>query len=170
MLQVGAIYIWSYVYMIMRVYANNSIKDVNTHDSTISITLSGESAETFPETCTESLLPSRDCPSSDDHSDQVELTHTTSGGKVKVFLASITIKSNTLPLFFSTKKIFIWNLFSFSKCIPSFGFKKSVVIKLIMKILFSGDMLFLAFEDQREALLYIYPLLRPSKLADTQER
>ncbi|KAK4583677.1 hypothetical protein RGQ29_021700 [Quercus rubra] len=81
---VGAIYIWSYVYMIMRVYANNSIKDVNTHDSTISITLSGESAETFPETCTESLLPSRDCPSSDDHSDQVELTHTTSGGKEKV--------------------------------------------------------------------------------------
>lgn len=105
MLQVGAIYIWSYVYMIMRVYANNSIKDVNTHDSTISITLSGESAETFPETCTEPLLPSRDCPSSDDHADQVELTHTTSEGKVKVFLASITIKSNTLPIFFSTKKI-----------------------------------------------------------------
>ena len=107
MLQVGAIYIWSYVYMIMRVYANNSIKYVNTHDSTISITLSGESAETFPETCTESLLPSRDCPSSDDHSDQVELTHTTSEEKVKVFLASITIKSYSLPLFFSTKKIFI---------------------------------------------------------------
>ncbi|KAM3710033.1 hypothetical protein ACJW30_02G220200 [Castanea mollissima] len=81
---VGAIYIWSYVYMIMRVYANNSIKDVNTHDSTISITLSGESAETFPETCTEPLLPSRDCPSSDDHADQVQLTHTTSEGKVKV--------------------------------------------------------------------------------------
>ncbi|XP_065632905.1 protein PIN-LIKES 1 [Quercus suber] len=81
---VGAIYIWSYVYMIMRVYANNTIKDVNTHDSTISITLSGESAETFPETCTESLLPSRDCPSSDDHSNQVDVTRTTSEGKVKV--------------------------------------------------------------------------------------
>ncbi|KAL4645783.1 hypothetical protein ACB092_02G258500 [Castanea dentata] len=81
---VGAIYIWSYVYMIMRVYANNSIKDVNTHDSTISITLSGETAETFPEPCTEPLLPSRDCPSSDGHADQVELTHTTSEGKVKV--------------------------------------------------------------------------------------
>nr|POE89462.1 protein pin-likes 3 [Quercus suber] len=81
---VGAIYIWSYVYMIMRVYANNTIKDVNTHDSTISITLSGESAETFPETCTESLLPSGDCPSSDDHSNQVDVTRTTSEGKVKV--------------------------------------------------------------------------------------
>nr|XP_023929425.1 protein PIN-LIKES 3-like isoform X3 [Quercus suber] len=81
---VGAIYIWSYVYMIMRVYANNTIKDVNTHDSTISITLSGESAETFPETCTESLLPSGDCPSSDDHSNQVDVTRTTSEGKVTV--------------------------------------------------------------------------------------
>lgn len=89
---VGAIYIWSYVYMIMRVYANNTIKDVNTHDSTISITLSGESAETFPETCTESLLPSRDCPSSDDHSNQVDVTRTTSEGKVKVTVLNQVIQ------------------------------------------------------------------------------
>ncbi|GMY11046.1 protein PIN-LIKES 3-like isoform X1 [Fagus crenata] len=81
---VGAIYIWSYVYMMMRIFATKSIQDVDTHDSTISITLSGETAETFSETCTEPLLPSRDCPSSDDHSDHVEMPRTTSGGKVKM--------------------------------------------------------------------------------------
>jgi hypothetical protein len=74
--------------MMMRIFATKSIQDVDTHDSTISITLSGETAETFSETCTEPLLPSRDCPSSDDHSDHVEMPRTTSGGKVKVFLAT----------------------------------------------------------------------------------
>lgn len=84
-LQVGAIYIWSYVYMIMRVFANKTSEDIDTHDSTISITFSGEPSETFSGTCTEALLPSSDCPSSDDHSDQVELPRTRSVGKVKVF-------------------------------------------------------------------------------------
>ena len=74
--------------MMMRIFATKSIQDVDRHDSTISITLSGETAETFSETCTEPLLPSRDCPSCDDHSDHVEMARTTSGGKVKVFLAT----------------------------------------------------------------------------------
>ncbi|XP_042989348.1 protein PIN-LIKES 1-like isoform X2 [Carya illinoinensis] len=65
---VGAIYIWSYVYTIMRIFANKSI---------------GEPSKTFSETCTVSLLPSSDCPSFDDHSDQVELPLNLSGGEVK---------------------------------------------------------------------------------------
>lgn len=84
--QVGAIYIWSYVYMIMRVFANKKTEDIDTHDSTVSITFSGEPSETFSGTCTEELLPSRHCPSSDDHSaDQVELPRIRSVGKVKAF-------------------------------------------------------------------------------------
>ncbi|KAF5453773.1 hypothetical protein F2P56_023493 [Juglans regia] len=65
---VGAIYIWSYVYTIMRIFANKSIR---------------EPSETFSETCTVSLLPSSDCPSFDDPSDQVELPLNGSGGEVK---------------------------------------------------------------------------------------
>ncbi|XP_059437268.1 protein PIN-LIKES 3-like isoform X2 [Corylus avellana] len=81
---VGAIYIWSYVYMIMRVFANKRAEDIDTRDSTITITFSGEPSETFPGTCTEALLPSRDCPSSDDQSDQVELPRTKCVGKVSI--------------------------------------------------------------------------------------
>jgi hypothetical protein len=75
--------------MIMRVFANKRIEDIDTGDSPITVTFSGEPAETFSGTCTEALLPSsRDCPSSDDHSDQVELPRTKSVGKVKVFRLS----------------------------------------------------------------------------------
>ncbi|XP_062143297.1 protein PIN-LIKES 3-like [Alnus glutinosa] len=82
---VGAIYIWSYVYMIMRVFANKTTEDIDTHDSTMSITFSGEPSETFSGTCTEALLPSRDCPSSDDHSAyQVDLPRIRSVGKVSI--------------------------------------------------------------------------------------
>ncbi|GLT82490.1 hypothetical protein SLE2022_008560 [Rubroshorea leprosula] len=54
---VGAIYIWSYVYNIMRVYA---VKKTDTHvnDSTVSINIYGEASETFSESFKETLLPS----------------------------------------------------------------------------------------------------------------
>lgn len=68
-LQVGAIYIWSYVYNIMRLYAN---KGSTTNDSTVEIKYAGETSQTLPESCTEALLPSRDCLDSRDYSDQVE--------------------------------------------------------------------------------------------------
>ncbi|KAG2695088.1 hypothetical protein I3760_07G000300 [Carya illinoinensis] len=74
---VGAIYIWSYVYTIMRIFANKSI---------------GEPSKTFSETCTVSLLPSSDCPSFDDHSDQVELPLNLSGGEVKATILNQIIE------------------------------------------------------------------------------
>ncbi|KAK9285766.1 hypothetical protein L1049_024966 [Liquidambar formosana] len=88
---IGAVYIWSYVFIIMRVSANKSIKEINANDSTISINSCGETSEIFSESCTESLLPSKDFPSSEDYLNQAELPHTTSDeGKAKVpFLEKI---------------------------------------------------------------------------------
>ena len=110
-IQVGAIYIWSYVYMIMRVFANKRTEDIDTGDSTITVTFSGEPAETFPGTCTEALLPSssRDCPSADDHSYQLELPRTKSVGKVKVFKLSYLKKRYFL---LAMKNFFFRTLFS----------------------------------------------------------
>ena len=84
-LQIGAIGIWSYVYAIMRISANKCKKEINLDDSTISIRTSGETLEILSEGCTEALLPSKDCPSSRECSEEVELTHAGSEGKQKVF-------------------------------------------------------------------------------------
>ncbi|KAF3440911.1 hypothetical protein FNV43_RR19197 [Rhamnella rubrinervis] len=81
----GSIYIWSYVYVIMRVYANKSIKDSTTNDSMINMKSSEKAPETLPESCTETQLPSRDCLSSIDYSEQVDqLPCSKSEEKVKV--------------------------------------------------------------------------------------
>ncbi|XVE68663.1 hypothetical protein DITRI_Ditri09bG0086900 [Diplodiscus trichospermus] len=60
----GAIYIWSYVYGIMRVYANRSRED----DFTLSIQSSEETSETSLGSCREALLPSKDCLGSEEYS------------------------------------------------------------------------------------------------------
>ncbi|GMJ02343.1 PIN-LIKES 3 [Hibiscus trionum] len=54
---VGAIYIWSYVYIIMRVCANKSIAPIG-DDSTANIDILKESSKTCLESCKENLLPS----------------------------------------------------------------------------------------------------------------
>lgn len=77
MLQVGAIYIWSYVYIIMRTFANNNI---------------GE-----PSVRTGALVPSQESTSSDGHSDYIELPQT-SMGEAKVFLALLYIYTGILIL------------------------------------------------------------------------
>ena len=71
MVQVGAIYIWSYVYAIMRLSASK----IDTNASTIMDNTSGETP--YSEICTESLLPSSGCSTS-------EVPSTESEGKAKV--------------------------------------------------------------------------------------
>lgn len=74
----------------MRVYANKSIKDSTTNDSMNNMKSSEEAPETLPESCTEAQLPSRDCLSSIDHSEQVDqLPCTKSEEKVKVYFIFI---------------------------------------------------------------------------------
>lgn len=71
---VGAIYIWSYVYIIMRIYADNSAentKNVSIADS---------------ESYTEALLPSSEKSSCHDHSVHAELPETMSEGKKVTFM------------------------------------------------------------------------------------
>uniref|UniRef100_A0A6N2N483 Uncharacterized protein n=1 Tax=Salix viminalis TaxID=40686 RepID=A0A6N2N483_SALVM len=71
---VGAIYIWTYVFIIMRIYADNSagnIENVSTADS---------------ESYTEALLPSSEKSSCHDHSAHGELPETVSDGKKVTFM------------------------------------------------------------------------------------
>jgi hypothetical protein len=72
MVQVGAVCIWSYVYPIMRLSANNATIEI---DSTITDNTSGETP--YLEISSETLLPSTDCPTSEIYRDQAE-------GKAKV--------------------------------------------------------------------------------------
>ncbi|KAA8532104.1 hypothetical protein F0562_006754 [Nyssa sinensis] len=53
---IGAVYIWSYVYNIVRVYGKKSNGDINIDDSKISIQSSRETSEMDSESCTEALL------------------------------------------------------------------------------------------------------------------
>lgn len=83
-MQLGAIYIWSYVYPIMRIYANKATKDTGIHGSTTRDNISGETSYLHSEIGTEPLLPSEGCPSSEECMDQVEVHSTGSEGKAKV--------------------------------------------------------------------------------------
>ncbi|KAM3685650.1 hypothetical protein ACB098_11G137400 [Castanea mollissima] len=92
----GAVYIWSYVYAIMRLSANKATKEIDPNESTIQDSTSGEIP--YSEICPEALLPSRGSPTSQEDTDQAEVPSTKSDGKAKV---SLLEKAN-LPL----KKIF----------------------------------------------------------------
>lgn len=75
-LAVGAVYIWTYVYNIIRAYGNISGKDI-AKASTISIDGSGKTLDMFNENYTEALLQSRrssfeDCEVADDGYAEVE--------------------------------------------------------------------------------------------------
>lgn len=91
---VGAIYIWSYVYAIMRLSANK----IDTNASTITDNTSGETP--YSEICTESLLPSTGCSTS-------EVPSTESEGKAKVsLLEKVKLQLKKLYGYIDLKKLF----------------------------------------------------------------
>ncbi|KAK4840538.1 hypothetical protein QYF36_011315 [Acer negundo] len=94
---VGAVYIWTYVYPIMIIYANKSNKNTTINDSTIIIESSGETSDSY----TEALLPSQDHPSSDDYPNQAQLPHTRSSDKMihcfKILAAKLNLKKVFAP-------------------------------------------------------------------------
>uniref|UniRef100_A0A2N9F252 Auxin efflux carrier component n=1 Tax=Fagus sylvatica TaxID=28930 RepID=A0A2N9F252_FAGSY len=91
---VGAIYIWSYVYAIMRLSANK----IDTNASTITDNTSGETP--YSEICTESLLPSSGSSTS-------EVPSTESEGKAKVsLLEKVKLQLKKLYGYIDLKKLF----------------------------------------------------------------
>lgn len=72
--QVGSVYLYSYVYPIMQIYANKATKDIEIDGSTIKETTSRETPSLYSEICTEVLLPSTGCTSSEVYMDQVEVS------------------------------------------------------------------------------------------------
>ncbi|XWS66268.1 hypothetical protein CRYUN_Cryun05aG0185000 [Craigia yunnanensis] len=84
---VGAIFIWSYAYPLVHAYASKSIE----HSSSIAINSSEGAPETFSRSCTEALLPSRDCNNSEDYSGQGELPLTNSAERIKMSVVKKTV-------------------------------------------------------------------------------
>ncbi|XP_040995488.1 protein PIN-LIKES 3-like isoform X1 [Juglans microcarpa x Juglans regia] len=130
----GAIYIWSYVYPIMRIYANKATKDTGTHGSTTRDNISGETSYLHSEIGTEPLLPSEGCPSSEECMDQVEIHSTGSEGKAKVmFLEKTMLHLKKLTGLVDLKK-----LFAPSTIAAIFGFVIGIVSP-IRKVLIGDD-------------------------------
>lgn len=82
MVQLGVVFLWTYVYAIMRLSANKATREIDTNDSTIRDNTSEETP--YSEFCTEALLPSRGCPTSEEYTDQVEVPSTVGEGKAQV--------------------------------------------------------------------------------------
>ncbi|XP_022764616.1 protein PIN-LIKES 1-like isoform X2 [Durio zibethinus] len=86
---IGAIFIWSYVYTIMRMYAQSGAENV----STISLNSPRDTSKTVSESCTEALLPSSNvCLSSEGYSEQDELPITIYRGGTKMPVLKKTIQ------------------------------------------------------------------------------
>ena len=80
--QLGVVFLWTYVYAIMRLSANKATKEIDTNEYTIRDKTSEETP--YSEICTEALLPSRGCPTSEEYTDQVEVPFSGCEGKAKV--------------------------------------------------------------------------------------
>lgn len=80
---VGAVYIWTYTYPIMRIFANKNTEEIAIDGSSVGDNNSGETSHLYSEIDTEALLPSKDCPSSEEYMAGSE-------GKAKVTLLEKT--------------------------------------------------------------------------------
>ncbi|XP_042959480.1 protein PIN-LIKES 3-like [Carya illinoinensis] len=133
-MHLGAIYIWSYVYPIMRIYANKATKDIDTDGSSTRDNISGETSYLHSEIGTALLLPSEGCPSSEEFMDQVEVQSTGPEGKVKVtFLEKTMLHLKKLIGHVDLKK-----LFAPSTIAAIFGFIIGIVSP-IRKVLIGDD-------------------------------
>ncbi|KAG6677263.1 hypothetical protein I3842_14G017100 [Carya illinoinensis] len=130
----GAIYIWSYVYPIMLIYANKAAKDIAMNGSMTTDNISGETLYLHSEIGTALLLPSEGCQSLEECMDQVEVHSTGSEGKVKVmFLEKTMLHLRKLIGHVDLKK-----LFAPSTIAAIFGFIIGIVSQ-IRKVLIGDD-------------------------------
>ncbi|KAL4600286.1 hypothetical protein ACB092_11G187700 [Castanea dentata] len=101
----GVVFLWTYVYAIMRLSANKATREIDTNDSTIRDNTSEETP--YSEFCTEALLPSRGCPTTEEYTDQVEVPSTGGEGKAQVsFLEKAKLHLKKLYGYIDLKKLF----------------------------------------------------------------
>ncbi|XWS14321.1 hypothetical protein CRYUN_Cryun35bG0000400 [Craigia yunnanensis] len=81
---IGAIYLWSYVYNIVRVSSAKVNKEVNGDDSTRIMKSTGGMPTLLEENYSEALLPSKDCSISVKYTHELTFSCTKSKGTVKV--------------------------------------------------------------------------------------
>lgn len=96
MMQVGAVYIWTYTYPIMRIFANKNTEEIAIDGSSVGDNNSGETSHLYSEIDTEALLPSKDCPSSEEYMAGSE-------GKAKVSSICYGYLSIMFKSFFASK-------------------------------------------------------------------
>ena len=103
MTQVGAIYIWTYTYPLMRISASKKTEEIVIDGSSNGDNNSRETSHLYSEIDTEALLPSKGCPSSEEYMDQVEVQSTGSKGKAKVSSICCGSLSIRFKSFFASK-------------------------------------------------------------------
>jgi hypothetical protein len=103
MMQVGAIYIWTYTYPIMRISASKKTEEIVIDGSSNGDNNSRETSHLYSEIDTEALLPSKGCPGSEEYMDQVEVPSTGSKEKAKVSSICCGSLSIRFKSFFASK-------------------------------------------------------------------
>ncbi|KAE8038503.1 hypothetical protein FH972_011005 [Carpinus fangiana] len=131
---VGAIYIWTYTYPIMRISASKKTEEIVIDGSSNGDNNSRETSHLYSEIDTEALLPSKGCPSSEEYMDQVEVPSTGSKEKAKVTL----LEKTKLLLKMIIGHIDFQKLFAPSTIAAIFGFIIGLVSP-IRKILIGDD-------------------------------
>ncbi|XAR73651.1 hypothetical protein NMG60_11007691 [Bertholletia excelsa] len=103
---IGAIYLWSYVYNIVRVSSRSITKEVQTNDFSVEKKNTDETSETVEGNFTEPLLSSEDC-SSECSQDLFTLPHCKSDGSTKVpFSTKIKQHLRLIPQKLNLKALF----------------------------------------------------------------
>lgn len=125
LLQLGAIGVWTYVYMIMRMSATKCKGEINLCNSTTSVRTSREALEISSDCCTEALLPPRDSPRSGNWSDEEELPHDGSEEKSEVF-PGFTLNINVIVYMYLFLNFCYGSLFSGSFWRLFFWYTKKV--------------------------------------------
>lgn len=79
--QIGAIYLWVYVYNVVRISVEANLKELQINDSSVNKSTS-KSSIAQPGSFTEPLLPPKDCVTSEEHA--AALPYTRFDGKTQV--------------------------------------------------------------------------------------
>ncbi|XP_030549253.2 protein PIN-LIKES 3-like [Rhodamnia argentea] len=103
----GAVYIWSYVYTLMRISAEKRAEETDPKDSMASLNDNGVTSGGLPEIITEPLLAPEDSPSPKDCISQDEIYQTRFDGRTKIsFFKKIRQHMTTITEYIDIKKLF----------------------------------------------------------------
>lgn len=131
--QIGAIYMWSYVYNIVRIYSSNN-SGQKQDDFTENVKSVGETTENLSNSSMEPPLPLNGCSAVKVHLNQFEIDRTTSKGKTEVGYVYISVLLSLLRLFLFSlcfSLFFLESIFGQISFSPALFFDYDLLIGII---------------------------------------